>query len=121
MHLLFIFSALLTFPPSLLVDMNLTPAQNHELSEFSVQGVFDSAYYITIFVQYSFFQWIYKGSVYLSAVLLALIQIFFFSFLFLLNIITVASRISQNTNLKKSHKILNSSFPFEIYNAHIYK
>lgn len=74
MHLLFIFPALLAFPLSLLADMNLTPAQNHELSEFSVQGVLDSAYYITIFVQYSFFQLIYKGSVYLNAVIHALIQ-----------------------------------------------
>lgn len=54
MHLLFIFSALLAFPLSLLVDVNLMPAQNHELSEFSVQGVFESACCITAFVQYSF-------------------------------------------------------------------
>lgn len=77
MHLLFIFPALLAFPLSLLADMNLTPAQNRELSGFSVQGVLDSAYYITIFVQYSFFQLIYKGTVYLSAVILALIHNFF--------------------------------------------
>lgn len=77
MHWLFRFSALLAFPLNLLVDLNLTPAQNHELSEFSVQWVFDSAYYITIFVQYSFFQRIYKDSVYLNTVLLALIQNFF--------------------------------------------
>lgn len=98
MHLLFILSAVLAFPLSLLVDMNLTPPQNHELSEFSVQGVFDSAYYITIVVEYSFFQWIYKDSVYLNAVSLSFIQNFFFSFLFLLSVITVTSKISQNNN-----------------------
>lgn len=78
MHLLFIFPALLAFPLSLLADMDLTPAQNHELSGFSVQGVLDSAYYITILVQYSFFQLIYKGSVYLNSVIHALIQRVFF-------------------------------------------
>lgn len=77
MHLLFIFPALLAFPLSLLADMNLTPAQNHELSGFLVRGILDSSYYITIFVQYSFFQLIYKGAVYLNAVTFALIPNYF--------------------------------------------
>jgi len=111
MHLLYIFYALLAFPLSLLVDMNLTLAQNHELSEFSVQGFFDSAYYITVFVQYSVFQWIYKDSVYLNVVLLGLIQNFSFSFLFLLSVITVASRISPQNNLKIPTKFSTIFFP----------
>lgn len=48
-HLCFIFSVLLALPLTLLVDMNLTPAQNHELSEFSVQEVFDSALFYHCF------------------------------------------------------------------------
>lgn len=43
-HLFFIFCALLALLLGLLVDINLTSAQTCELSEFSVQEVFDSAY-----------------------------------------------------------------------------
>lgn len=50
-HLFFIFFALLALLLGLLVDINLTPAQTCELSEFSVREVFDTAYYITVFVQ----------------------------------------------------------------------
>lgn len=95
-HLFFIFFALLALLLGLLVDINLTPAQTCELSEFSVREVFDTAYYITVFVQ-QFLLMDMQGHCVLKCCFTCFYTDYYYFFL-LLRIITTSNRIPLNNH-----------------------